>query len=166
MSEPTPETFPTTKKGPKPRHTLANGLTIREDRFVDEYLLDFNATKAAIRAKYSEKSARDIGYEVLHRPEVAAAIAVRIAERSARTKIDTHFVVTQLLELHAEALAAGELTVAKACLEQLGKHTGGFKVELELSGGFSVTVDGARERIRAKLARREAAKVIPPAIAP
>jgi phage terminase small subunit len=154
MSNPAPPN----KKGPKPQFTLENGLTVREDRFVDEYLLDFNATKAARRAKYSEKNARQIGHQVLHRPEVMAAITARIAERSARTKIDTSWVVQQLIELHAEALADNNMIVAKSCLEQLGRHTGGFKSQLELSGGFTLDVVGARDRIRDKLARADAAK--------
>jgi phage terminase small subunit len=49
-------------------------LTPKQQRFVDEYLVDLNATQAAIRAGYSEKTARAIGSENLTKPDVAAAI--------------------------------------------------------------------------------------------
>lgn len=42
--------------------------------FVNEYLVDFNATQAAIRAGYSEKSAYSIGWENLRKPEIVEAI--------------------------------------------------------------------------------------------
>lgn len=50
-------------------------LTAKQARFVAEYLVDLNATQAAIRAGYSEKTARSIGYENLTKPHIAAAIA-------------------------------------------------------------------------------------------
>jgi phage terminase small subunit len=113
---------------------LPNGLTVREARFVDEYLLDFNATKAAMRARYSERSAYSIGSELLHNPKVAAAIAACIAERSTRTKIDTDWVVQQLREQMAEALAAGDRGVAFSCTNLLAKHVGGFAEKHEHTG--------------------------------
>jgi hypothetical protein len=79
-----PPVFPCVTPGPRPRFKLPNGLTARQNLFVQEYLRDCNATKAAIRAKYSAKTARSIGSELLHLPHVAAAIAARFAERVRR----------------------------------------------------------------------------------
>ena len=62
-------------------------LTPREERFVGEYLIDLNATQAAIRSGYSAKSARQIGAENLSKPYIAAAIAEAQAERARRTEI-------------------------------------------------------------------------------
>lgn len=62
-------------------------LTAKEERFVQEYLADLNATQAAIRAGYSQKTARQIGAENLSKPVIQAAIAVAQAERARRTEI-------------------------------------------------------------------------------
>lgn len=50
------------------------GLTDKQQRLVDEYLIDLNATQAAIRAGYSEKTAKEIGSENLTKPNIAKAI--------------------------------------------------------------------------------------------
>lgn len=55
-------------------------LTAKQKRFIDEYLLDLNATQAAIRAGYSEKTAKEIGYENLTKPHILAAIQDRMKE--------------------------------------------------------------------------------------
>jgi len=53
-------------------------LTNKQKRFIAEYLVDFNATQAAIRAGYSEKSAYSIGSENLRKPEINNIIQERI----------------------------------------------------------------------------------------
>lgn len=50
-------------------------LNARQRRFVEEYVIDLNATKAAVRAGYSERSAGKIGWELRQNPEIQAAIA-------------------------------------------------------------------------------------------
>lgn len=57
-----------------------DNLTDKQRAFVEEYLKDFNATQAAIRAKYSEESARQIGSENLSKPYIAELVRQRIAE--------------------------------------------------------------------------------------
>ena len=56
-----------------------------EKRFCDEYLVDTNATQAAIRAGYSEKTAYSIGEENLRKPEIRAYIDQRLAEMESET---------------------------------------------------------------------------------
>lgn len=58
-------------------------LTDKQKRFCDEYLIDLNATQAAIRAGYSKKNAHKIGSNVLNRPEVKAQIKARMEEKDA-----------------------------------------------------------------------------------
>jgi len=53
-------------------------LTDKQQRFIEEYCIDFNATQAAIRAGYSEKTAHDIGCENLKKPNIAASIKNRL----------------------------------------------------------------------------------------
>jgi phage terminase small subunit len=66
---------------------LMGDLTAKQQRFVEEYLIDLNATQAAIRAGYSEKTAYSIGNENLSKPEIAKAIETAQQERSQRTEI-------------------------------------------------------------------------------
>lgn len=56
-------------------------LTAKQQRFCDEYLVDLNATQAAIRAGYSKKTARMIGSENLTKPYMKAYIDARMAEK-------------------------------------------------------------------------------------
>lgn len=62
-------------------------LPLRRQRFVEEYLKDLNATQAAIRAGYSQKTARSVGHEVLTNPDVAEAIQNAMQARSERVGI-------------------------------------------------------------------------------
>ncbi|MCC0013821.1 MAG: terminase small subunit [Rhodobiaceae bacterium] len=73
-------------------------LTAKQHRFVQEYLLDLNATQAAIRAGYSAKTARQVGAENLTKPVIAAAIFEAKADRSERTKVDSDWVLSRLAD--------------------------------------------------------------------
>ena len=75
-------------------------MNARQRHFVQEYLIDPNATRAAIRAGYSKKTARSIGQENLTKPDIAAAIQQAQGERSERTQVTADMVV-QELALHA-----------------------------------------------------------------
>lgn len=65
-------------------------MTSKQKRFADEYLIDCNATQAAIRAGYSEKTARSIGQENLTKPNIKA------------------YIDEQLEQLHDETIATAE----------------------------------------------------------
>jgi phage terminase small subunit len=68
-------------------------LTPKQQRFVDEYLVDLNATQAAIRAGYSAKTAGAIGDENLKKPEISAVIELRMLDRAQRTEITQDMVL-------------------------------------------------------------------------
>jgi len=74
-------------------------LTAKQQKFVDEYLIDLNATQAAIRAGYSVSTANRIGSENLTKPDIAAAIQAAVQARSERTKIDQDWVLKRLAAL-------------------------------------------------------------------
>ncbi|WP_288384610.1 terminase small subunit [uncultured Acinetobacter sp.] len=74
-------------------------LTAKQARFVEEYLIDLNATQAAIRAGYSEATARSIGAENLTKPDILEAIIEAQAKRSERTKIDADYVLQRLVAI-------------------------------------------------------------------
>ncbi len=78
------------------RNAAGRGLNAKQARFVEEYLIDLNATQAAIRAGYSAKTAGQQGFELLKKPEIEAALAEAQVERSDRTKIDADWVLTRL----------------------------------------------------------------------
>ncbi len=73
-------------------------MTPKQERFVAEYLTDLNATQAAIRAGYSEKTAYSIGQENLKKPEVAEAVIAAQAERSKRTEVTQDYVLATITE--------------------------------------------------------------------
>lgn len=71
-------------------------LSPKQARFVEEYLIDLNATQAAIRAGYSEKTAGSIGSENLQKPEIELAIAEARAKLSQKTGITAEKVLAEL----------------------------------------------------------------------
>lgn len=78
---------------------MAKRLTEKQKRFVDEYLIDLNATQAAIRAGYSSDSAKEIGSENLTKPNIANAVDQAIAERSRRTGINADRVIREIAKI-------------------------------------------------------------------
>jgi len=74
-------------------------LTAKQKRFVEEYLIDLNATQAAVRAGYSVDSAREIGCENLTKPNIQAAVGKAMAERSKRTGVNQDRVVLELAKI-------------------------------------------------------------------
>jgi len=74
-------------------------LTGLQERFVQEYLVDLNATQAAIRAGYSRKAAQQHGSRVKRRPHVRERIEAAMAERAERTGIRQDRVIAELARL-------------------------------------------------------------------
>lgn len=74
-------------------------LAPKQARFVQEYLLDLNATQAAIRAGYSERTANRIATENLSKPVIRAAIETAVAERAERTEITADRVLQELARI-------------------------------------------------------------------
>lgn len=71
----------------------------QHELFCHEYLIDLNITKAAIRAKFSEKSARQHGFVVFSREEVQSRIGYLSSERIERTQVDADYVLRRLVEI-------------------------------------------------------------------
>src|SRR5258708_15842243 len=75
-------------------------LSDRQRKFVSEYLIHLNATKAAVRAGYSPRSAADIGHALLRRHEaVMSAIQAAMEERERRTQVTADRIVTELARI-------------------------------------------------------------------
>ena len=77
---------------------MAN-LTPKQQRFVEEYLIDLNATQAYIRAGFSSKLANTNAVKLLQNTTIAKAIAEAQAKREERTKIDADYVLKRLVEI-------------------------------------------------------------------
>ena len=71
-------------------------MTPKQQRFVQEYLVDLSAKRAALSAGYSPKTAEQQGYQLLQKPSVQAAIAAAQVDRSKRTEITADRVLTEL----------------------------------------------------------------------
>lgn len=119
---------------------MAN-LTPKQQRFVEEYLIDLNATQAAIRAGYSAKTAQEIGSENLSKPMVAKAIAEAQEKLSNKAQVTVEMVVQGLLN-EAKDLSEGSTQSARvSAWAHLGKHLGMFKDKIEHTGKDGGPID-------------------------
>ena len=139
-------------------------LTAKQEQFCLEYLIDLNATQAAIRAGYSKHTAKDIACQNLAKLNIADRIAELKAERTARTLVDADYVIKGLLKVHERCMqeeavtdkeggSTGEYRFehsgANKSLELLGKHLGLFVEKKEISGpnGGPIETDSVFEFI-------------------
>ncbi|MFD2205527.1 terminase small subunit [Kiloniella antarctica] len=124
-------------------------LTDMQRRFVEEYLLDLNATQAALRAGYSPNSVKQTASRVLRKISVKDAIKRAQAERSERLKIDADYVLRGAVELFERCMQRS--TVADAEGEYKFQHSGAGKA-LELIGKH-VSVQAFKEKVEMGLER-------------
>lgn len=112
-------------------------LTPKQARFVEEYLVDLNATAAAKRAGYSARTAEWQGPQLLGKTHVAAAVEQAKAKLSEKTGITVARVLADLERLQRKAEETDELSTALKATELLGKHVGAFeKDNAQKAGGF------------------------------
>lgn len=79
-----------------PRHNTESGLTTKQERFVEEYIVDWNATRAATAAGYSEKTAYRSGSDLLQNPRVQEALAAALKAQQKRTQITADRVLQEV----------------------------------------------------------------------
>lgn len=124
-------------------------LTRKQRQFVNEYMVDLNATQAAIRAGYSPDTANVIASETLAKPYIAAEVERLISQRERRTQLTADYVLSTIHEtierckqgeevLDREGKPTGEwkfdaFAVLKGC-ELAGKHLRILSDKLEVSG--------------------------------
>lgn len=96
-------------------------LTDKQKRFIDEYLIDLNATQAAIRAGYSPKTANEQGSRLLANVSIRARIEQAMAERSKRTGINQDRVLRELARIAfvnaADVINFDSATIAEGASE-------------------------------------------------
>lgn len=111
-------------------------LRPKQAKFIEEYLVDLNATQAAIRAGYSPKTADVKGSQLLSLVKLKQALALRQAEIAENTTITPEWVIQKLRENHDRAIKAdpAQGSVVNRALELLGKHNGMFVERHEHTG--------------------------------
>ena len=119
---------------------MAN-LTPKQQRFVEEYLIDLNATQAAIRSGYSERTAQEQSSRLLSNVMVQEAVQKAKNKLSERTELTVEMVVQGLLK-EAQDYAEGSTQSARvSAWAHLGKHLGMFKDKIEHSGPNGGAID-------------------------
>jgi len=131
-------------------------LTAKQDMFCKEYLIDLNATQAAIRAGYSKKTAYAMGHENLRKPKLAKEIQILNDERSKRTLVNGDWVLEKLQIVAERCMTAEPVMIrgedgmeesgeykfdssgANKSLELIGKHHKLFTDRLEIDGKLIV----------------------------
>lgn len=140
---------------------MKENLTAKQQRFVEEYLVDLNATQAAIRAGYSAKNADKIASQLLGKARVAEAIAAAKSERASRVAVSADYVLNNLVEIVERSMQRAPVfdmkgnhvtdeegrhvwrfdgKTANRALELLGKHLGMFTDKIEADVNQSVKV--------------------------
>lgn len=134
-------------------------FTDKQQLFIDEYLVDLNATQAAIRAGYSEKTARSQGQRLLTNVDILARIEELKKTRADRLNLDAYWVLKRLMDISDRAMQqepvmefnyetktlepTGEYQFdssgANKATELIGKHLGMFKETIKHEGELSVT---------------------------
>lgn len=130
-------------------------LTPKQQRFCEEYIVDFNATQAAVRAGYSKKTAYSIGQENLIKPEIQAEIQASKQKISERTAVTVEYIVEKLQANLARAMEEEAVTdaegkeigvykyegsVANKSIELLGKTIGAFQDNVKHEGDLKIAV--------------------------
>lgn len=135
-------------------------LTPKQEMFVKEYLVDLNATQAAIRAGYSKKTADRIGPELLGKTCVARAIEEANRKRAEKLELSAEWVLENLKNVAVRCQQAEPVMVfdyrtkemvetgeyqfdskgANRALELIGKHLGIFEDRFRLSGSVGVKI--------------------------
>lgn len=99
-------------------------LTDKQRRFVEEYLIDGNASAACVRAGYSAKTANQIGPALTKKPHIAEQIKERQAALLVRVGEKAEDVVTMLKDSYVAAIKARQFSAAVRAAELLGKRHG------------------------------------------
>ena len=105
---------------------MADELKPKQERFCQEYVIDLNGAAAAIRAGYSENTARSIASELLTKPNIKRRVAELKTELAKRLDMTADTVIFDLEILSEQAAEAGQYGPAIRAKELQGKHINMF----------------------------------------
>lgn len=138
---------------------MSRKFNARQQLFIDEYLVDLNATQAAIRAGYSSRTAYSQGSRLMKDVEIHARIEELKKTRADRLNLDAYWVLKRLMDISDRSMQAepvmefdydaqelvptGEYEFdssgANRSTELIGKHLGMFKETIKHEGSMNVT---------------------------
>ena len=127
-------------------------MTDKQQRFIDEYMIDLNATQAAIRAGYSPKTAEVIGNQLLKKTLVSNEILKRKAKLSSVANWTAADVLKRLARLADEGYKDSDKIKA---LELIGRHIGMFQDKVELSGGVRIDPESVKAIVEGFRSQRD-----------
>jgi phage terminase small subunit len=119
-----------------PRHD--GSLTEKQKLFCKEYIKDLNASRAAIAAGYSKKTATVTASENLTKPNINKFINELRKDREERVQIDADWVLRQAVHVHDKCLKSNENNPALKALDIVGKHVSVRAFDLD-NGTFKLT---------------------------
>ena len=127
---------------------MSEKLTARQARFIDEYLVDLNATQAAIRAGYSTKKANSWGCQLLSIPKLAEAIRARREQQAEKTGLTIEKLMQDIELIKQDAMKTREgkdgqpvmidRTAALKAAELQGRRLGAFNDKLNVQGSIQI----------------------------
>lgn len=136
-----------------------NKLTNKQKRFIDEYLQDLNATQAAIRSGYSQKTAYSIGQENLKKPEIKRIIdselaALHNAQRN-RLLIAAESAINALSDIVENGTGLARVQAANSILDRVGhKAIDKFQCNIIANDKSQISYVDARQELIAKLCQK------------
>lgn len=115
-------------------------LTDKQVRFIDEYMIDMNASAAYLRAGYecNEATARANASRLLTNANILAEIDNRQKKVQEKAGLSVEWLINEFIENHKMAKQLGEVANSNKSLELLGKHLGMFKDKVEITGSISI----------------------------
>lgn len=105
-----------------PRHNTPTGLTFKEERFVAEYIVDGNGTRAALAAGFKTTSAQKYASDLLQKPHIKAAVRKALLAQEKRTLITADGVLRRIDRVAQKAEGAGDYAAANAANRMLAQH--------------------------------------------
>lgn len=113
---------------------VIDNLTVRQKRFVEEYVIDFNGTAAVARAGYNTNNANRLAHEMLQHPGIRAAIDAVTLDRASETTIQPDYVMNKIRKTIEKAeLDNNHNAVLRGC-EIMARALGMFIERKEISG--------------------------------
>lgn len=151
----------------------ATGLTDKQEKFCQEYLIDCNATQAAIRAGYSEKTSYSIGEENLRKPEIQKRLSEIRKPLEEKTGITQEWVLKRFKEISDRCMTAIPVMVydpesksmvqklddegngvwefdssgANKSTEMIGRHLGFFEKDKDKAPAVQINANMTKEEI-------------------
>jgi phage terminase small subunit len=108
-------------------------ISKRQKQFVNEYLVDRNATAAAKRAGYAEGSAHNAGCVLMKKPEIMAAIQKKEIKICEKLDLSVEKIISQIEDVRKECMANQDYRAALKALEMLGRHIGMWREQIDVN---------------------------------